>query len=130
RKETMEEVPKEIMGIRKETTEEGPKEIMGIRKETTEEDRKGIMGTSKRIMEEILKGIVDISKKTMEEDRNKENSYHIISSERKMYPALMGSKTPTSKFSESKEVRWGSTAHKSPIGSTNNQWGMKKTPTD
>ncbi|HDR4703894.1 TPA: tryptophan-rich sensory protein, partial [Bacillus paranthracis] len=23
-------------------------------------------------------------------------------------PALMGSKTPTSKFSESKEVRWGS----------------------
>ncbi|KAA0791672.1 hypothetical protein GJV13_06495 [Bacillus sp. RIT694] len=23
------------------------------------------------------------------------------------YPALMGSKTPTSKFSESKEVRWG-----------------------
>ncbi|PFR03950.1 hypothetical protein COK10_25750, partial [Bacillus anthracis] len=24
----------------------------------------------------------------------------------------------------------GSTAHKSPIGSTNNQWGMKKTPTD
>ncbi|OJE47776.1 hypothetical protein BAQ48_18405 [Bacillus luti] len=46
------------------------------------------------------------------------------------YPALMGNKTPTSKFSESKEVRWGSTAHKSPIGSTNNQWGMKKTPTD
>ena len=39
-----------------------------------------------------------------------------------MYP-LMGSKTPTSKFSESKEVKWGSTAHKSPIGSTNNQWG-------
>jgi hypothetical protein len=24
-----------------------------------------------------------------------------------MYPPLMGSKTPTSKFSESKEVRWG-----------------------
>ncbi|PEW52379.1 hypothetical protein CN431_00315, partial [Bacillus cereus] len=24
----------------------------------------------------------------------------------------------------------GSTAHKSPIGSTNNQWGMKKTPPD
>ncbi|PEL45168.1 hypothetical protein CN607_00005, partial [Bacillus wiedmannii] len=23
------------------------------------------------------------------------------------YPALMGSKTPTSKFSESKEFRWG-----------------------
>ena len=32
------------------------------------------------------------------------------------YPALMGSKTPTSKCSESKEFRWGSTAHKSPIG--------------
>jgi len=26
----------------------------------------------------------------------------------KSYPALMGSKTPTSKFSESKEIRWGS----------------------
>ncbi|PAQ14631.1 hypothetical protein CD798_10115 [Bacillaceae bacterium SAOS 7] len=38
-----------------------------------------------------------------------------------IYPALTGSKTPTSKFSESKEVRWGSTARKSPIGSTNNQ---------
>ncbi|PGT50538.1 hypothetical protein COD14_31110, partial [Bacillus cereus] len=25
-----------------------------------------------------------------------------------LYPALMGSKTPTSKFSESKEFRWGS----------------------
>ncbi|MBE7115568.1 hypothetical protein CW365_26930 [Bacillus cereus] len=25
-----------------------------------------------------------------------------------IYPALMGSKTPTSRFSESKEVRWGS----------------------
>ncbi|PFE06892.1 hypothetical protein CN307_31860, partial [Bacillus cereus] len=24
----------------------------------------------------------------------------------------------------------GSTVHKSPIGSTNNQWGMEKTPTD
>ncbi len=42
----------------------------------------------------------------------------------------MGSKTPTSKFRENKEVRWGSTAHKSPIGSANNQWGMKKAPTD
>ncbi|QDQ05089.1 hypothetical protein EKQ63_08230 [Bacillus sp. BD59S] len=26
---------------------------------------------------------------------------------RNIYPTLMGSKTPTSKFSESKEVRWG-----------------------
>ncbi|PGK36916.1 hypothetical protein CN907_17110 [Bacillus anthracis] len=41
-----------------------------------------------------------------------------------MYPALTGSKLPASKFSESKEVRWESTARKSPIGSTNNQWGM------
>ncbi|GAB6461242.1 hypothetical protein bcgnr5384_05840 [Bacillus cereus] len=46
------------------------------------------------------------------------------------YPALTGSKTSTSKFSGSKEVRWRSTARKSPIGSTNNQWGMNKTPTD
>ncbi|MDD1368757.1 hypothetical protein PTB13_12195, partial [Bacillus sp. MHSD17] len=43
-------------------------------------------------------------------------------------PHLTGSKTPASKFSESKEVRWGSTARKSPIGSTNNQWGMNKNP--
>ncbi|PDX99501.1 hypothetical protein COM13_20060 [Bacillus pseudomycoides] len=28
-------------------------------------------------------------------------------SEANFYPALTGSKTPTSKFSESKEVRWG-----------------------
>ena len=34
---------------------------------------------------------------------------------------FMGSKTPTSKFSESKEVRWGSGCHKSRC-STNNQW--------
>ena len=33
-----------------------------------------------------------------------------------IYPALTGGKTPTSKFSENKEVRWGSTARKSPIG--------------
>ncbi len=44
------------------------------------------------------------------------------------YPALTGSKTPTIERSE--EDRWGITAHKSPIGSTNHQWGMKKTPTD
>ncbi|OOL11911.1 hypothetical protein BHL37_15125 [Bacillus cereus] len=41
-----------------------------------------------------------------------------------MYPALTGSKTPTSKFSGSKEVRRESTARKCPIGSTNNQRGM------
>jgi hypothetical protein len=45
-------------------------------------------------------------------------------------PALTGSKTPTSKFGECEEVRWEITARKSPIGSTNNQWGMDKTPTD
>ena len=32
------------------------------------------------------------------------------------YPALTGSKIPTSKFSESKEIRWGRAARKSPIG--------------
>jgi len=30
-----------------------------------------------------------------------------VATKRKIYPALMGSKTPTSKFSESKEFRWG-----------------------
>ncbi|OTW69570.1 hypothetical protein BK727_26275 [Bacillus thuringiensis serovar roskildiensis] len=45
-----------------------------------------------------------------------------------IYPTLMGSKTPTSKFSKAKNLGGGSTAHKSPIGSTNNQRGMKKTP--
>ncbi|OTY16535.1 hypothetical protein B5P41_10720 [Bacillus sp. SRB_28] len=44
-----------------------------------------------------------------------------------MYPALTGSKTPTSKFGECEEVRWEITARKCPIGSTNNQWG-KDTP--
>ncbi|PFF85319.1 hypothetical protein CN338_18750 [Bacillus cereus] len=33
-----------------------------------------------------------------------------------IYHALTGSKTPISKFSGSNEVRWGSTARKSPIG--------------
>ncbi|PGZ08356.1 hypothetical protein COE30_13275 [Bacillus cereus] len=43
-------------------------------------------------------------------------------------PALTGSKTPTLKFGECEEVRWEITARKSPIGSTNNQWEMDKTP--
>ena len=43
-----------------------------------------------------------------------------------LFTALKGSKTPTSKFSESEEVRWGISPVKS--GSTNNQWGMNKTP--
>jgi len=58
--------------------------------------------------------------------------HYVISFIRKilLYPALTGSKTPTSKFSGSKEVSWGSTARKRPIGSTNNQWEMNKTATD
>ncbi|PGR21417.1 hypothetical protein COC50_17880, partial [Bacillus anthracis] len=31
---------------------------------------------------------------------------------------------------KAKKLDRGSTAYKSPIGSSNNQWGMKKTPTD
>ena len=40
---------------------------------------------------------------------------------RELYPALTGSKTPASTSGRS-------TGRKSPIGWTNNQWGMKKTP--
>ncbi len=49
-----------------------------------------------------------------------------------IYPALMGSKTPASKQNSAKEKNLGGgwAAHKIPIGSTNNQWGIKKTPTD
>ncbi|OCA83368.1 hypothetical protein A8F94_18595 [Bacillus sp. FJAT-27225] len=39
-----------------------------------------------------------------------------------MHPALRGSKTPP-QVSEVEDDKWGSTAPKSPIGSTNNQWG-------
>ncbi|WP_043314320.1 hypothetical protein [Bacillus cereus] len=46
----------------------------------------------------------------------------------KGYPALTGSKTPTSKFGWSKEVGGRSTARKRPIGSTNNQWEGTKPP--
>ncbi len=45
-------------------------------------------------------------------------------------PLFAGSKTSTSRLRENEEDRWGITACKSPIGSTNYQWGMKKTPTD
>ncbi|WP_312755501.1 hypothetical protein [Rummeliibacillus suwonensis] len=34
-----------------------------------------------------------------------------------VYPALTGSKTPTSRFRETRKIDGGSTAHKSPIGS-------------
>ncbi|PHC85101.1 hypothetical protein COF42_19800 [Bacillus wiedmannii] len=47
-----------------------------------------------------------------------------------IYPALMGSKTPPQNAAKAKNLGGGSTAHKSPIGSTNNQWGMKNPPTD
>ncbi|QWH14992.1 hypothetical protein EXW38_22840 [Bacillus mycoides] len=47
------------------------------------------------------------------------------------YPALTGSKTPTSKFGcKAKKLGGRSTARKSPIGSTNNQWRMDKTSND
>ncbi|KMP77842.1 hypothetical protein TU62_02830 [Bacillus cereus] len=46
------------------------------------------------------------------------------------YPALTGSKTPTQNSAKTKKLGGGSTAGKSPIGSTNNQWVMNKTPTD
>nr|WP_100240256.1 hypothetical protein [Bacillus thuringiensis] len=42
------------------------------------------------------------------------------------YPTLMGSKTPPQNAAKAKNLGGGSTAHKSPIGSTNNQWGMNK----
>jgi hypothetical protein len=48
----------------------------------------------------------------------------------KFYPALVGSKTPPQNSAEVKNTGGGLTAHKSPIGSTNNQWGIKDTPTD
>ncbi len=35
---------------------------------------------------------------------------------RSIYPALMSGKTPPQNSAKNKEVRWGSTAHKSPIG--------------
>ncbi|OXB98370.1 hypothetical protein FHE73_15345 [Bacillus thuringiensis] len=47
-----------------------------------------------------------------------------------VYPPLTGSKTPPQNSAKAKKLGGGSTAHKSPIGSTNNQWGMNKTPTD
>ena len=43
-------------------------------------------------------------------------------------PALTGSKTPIQDLE--RKLDGGLTARKSPIGSANHQWGMKKTPTD
>ncbi|QWG28677.1 hypothetical protein E0M25_05005 [Bacillus mycoides] len=41
------------------------------------------------------------------------------------YPALTGSKASLSKFSKTRKLGGSSTARKSPIGSTNNQWVEK-----
>ncbi len=46
------------------------------------------------------------------------------------YPALTGSKTPISRYRETTKIDGGLTTRKSPIGSTNHQWEMKKTSTD
>ncbi|NRG46374.1 hypothetical protein HRF87_16625 [Bacillus sp. CRN 9] len=40
-----------------------------------------------------------------------------------LYRRLTGSKPPPQSLEESKKHRWWLTARKSPIGSTNNQWG-------
>ncbi|AFQ11428.1 hypothetical protein BCK_17660 [Bacillus cereus FRI-35] len=45
-------------------------------------------------------------------------------------PLLWAVRPPPQDSAKAKKLGGGSTAHKSPIGSTNNQWGMKKTPTD
>ncbi|PEL14659.1 hypothetical protein CN599_28220, partial [Bacillus wiedmannii] len=37
---------------------------------------------------------------------------------------------PPQNSAKAKKLGGGSTAGKSPIGSTNNQWGVNKTPTD
>ncbi|MFC9414530.1 hypothetical protein ACIG6B_02205 [Bacillus mobilis] len=39
----------------------------------------------------------------------------------------MAVRPPPQNSAKAKKLGGGSTAHKSPIGSTNNQWGMKKT---
>ncbi len=43
---------------------------------------------------------------------------------------LRAVRLPPQNSANAKELGGRSTAHKSPIGSTNNQWGMAKTPTD
>ncbi|PFL29569.1 hypothetical protein COJ26_25365 [Bacillus thuringiensis] len=46
-----------------------------------------------------------------------------------MYPAICRAVRPPPQNSvEAKKLGGGSTVRKSPIGSTNNQWGMNKTP--
>ncbi|MBG9449221.1 hypothetical protein ABE67_07725 [Cytobacillus firmus] len=46
-----------------------------------------------------------------------------------LYRSLTGSKPPLWDSAESEEDKWGQTARKGPIGSTNNQRG-KSPPTD
>ena len=43
---------------------------------------------------------------------------------------LWAVRPPPQNSAKAKKLGGGSTARKSPIGSTNNQWGMNKTPTD
>ncbi|MCZ6942305.1 hypothetical protein EJ131_17550 [Bacillus mycoides] len=48
-----------------------------------------------------------------------------------IYPAISGQVgLPPQNSAGAKKLGGRSTARKSPIGSTNNQWGMDKTPTD
>jgi hypothetical protein len=47
---------------------------------------------------------------------------------RLFYPALTGSKIPAQNSAKAKKLGGKSTARKSPIGSTNNPWGMKNPP--
>ncbi|GAB6470547.1 hypothetical protein bcgnr5384_27090 [Bacillus cereus] len=47
---------------------------------------------------------------------------------RLFYPALTGSKIPPQNSAKAKKLGVGSTARKSPIGSTNNPCGMKNPP--
>ncbi|PFI11097.1 hypothetical protein COI79_06955 [Bacillus thuringiensis] len=46
------------------------------------------------------------------------------STKSRFYPALTGSKIPPQNSAKAKKLGGESTARKSPIGSTNNQWGM------
>ncbi|PIE95064.1 hypothetical protein CO726_12140 [Bacillus fungorum] len=48
-----------------------------------------------------------------------------------IYPAIRRAvRPPPQNSAEAKKLGGGRAARKSPIGSTNNQWGMNKTPTD
>ncbi|MBE7103977.1 hypothetical protein FT637_13245 [Bacillus cereus] len=48
-----------------------------------------------------------------------------------IYPAICRAvRPPPTNSAKAKKLGGGSTARKCPIGSTNNQWEMKKTPTD